>query len=93
MKVLNTLDAKVVYYDSQVIEEALAGFGQVTGLNATTIQDAIDILFRLVLPSLNLVGGSANTPDNQFLVLIDGGTPDTAEFIQDVDGGSPSSVY
>jgi hypothetical protein len=93
MKVLNTLDAKVVYYDSQVIEEALSGFGSVTGLNATTIQDAIDILFRLVLPSLNFVGGSANTPENQFLVLIDGGKPNTTEFIQDIDGGSPSSAY
>jgi hypothetical protein len=92
MKVLNTLDAKVVYYDSQVIEQALAGFGAITGLNATTIQDAIDILFRLVLPTLNLVGGSANTLENQFLVLIDGGQPDTTEFLQDIDGGSPNSV-
>lgn len=89
MKVLNNLQANVVYYDSGVLEEALQGFGSLTGLNASTIQEAIDILFRIVLPSINFVGGEPTTQSSDYIAFIDGGSPSTNEFIDILDGGTP----
>lgn len=92
MKVLNRLEADVVYYNPDILQNALQGLG-LTGLNAETIQQAVDILFQLILPLIpNLVGGSPNTANDQFFILLDGGTPSSTEPEQTIDGGSPSST-
>jgi hypothetical protein len=93
MKVLNNLEANVVYYDSEILQEALQGIGSLTGLNASTIQEAIDVLFRLVLPMINFVGGAPATTNDQYLVFIDGGSPSTSEFIEELDGGTPDPTF
>jgi hypothetical protein len=78
MKILNRLIADVVYNNAN------------TGLNAETLQEAIDRLYELVLPLLNFDGGSPETLDSQFILNLDGGDPAT-EFEQNIDGGTPSS--
>jgi hypothetical protein len=79
MKILNRLIADVVYNNAN------------TGLNAETLQQAIDRLYELVLPLLNNIGGgSPETLDSQFILNLDGGDPAT-EFEQNIDGGNPSS--
>lgn len=86
----NLVDAKVTYYDPQVIQDALEGYGNFTGINASTVQEAIDLLFQLVIPTLNLVGGSPDTANSEFFAIIDGGKPETESFNDDLDGGTPS---
>ena len=91
MKVLNRLQADVVYYDNEILQEAFQGATGLSGLNAETLQQAIDILFQLVLPLIpNLIGGAPTTENNQYFILLDGGTPSSGEPEQIIDGGSAS---
>lgn len=69
MKILNRVLAEIAYNNEN------------TGLNAQTLQEAIDALYQLVL-SLGAVdidrvidGGDPSTLENQLLGNIDGGTP------------------
>lgn len=86
----NLVDANVTYYDPQVIQDALEGYSNFTGLNASTVQEAIDLLFQIVLPTLNLIGGSPNTENSGFIAIVDGGKPSTENFNDILDGGLPS---
>jgi len=86
----NLVDANVTYYDPQVIQDALEGYGNFTGINGSTVQEAIDLLFQLVLPTLNLIGGAPDTQNSSFLAIVDGGKPSTENFNDSLDGGLPS---
>jgi hypothetical protein len=78
MKILNRLIADVVYDNTN------------TGLNAATLQEAVDTLYQLIFPLLNFDGGSPDTLESQFLLNIEGGDAET-EPTQTIDGGTPSS--
>lgn len=79
MKILNRLVAQIQYNNAN------------TGLNAETLQQAIDRLYELVLPLLtNIAGGSPETLESQFILNLEGGDPAT-ESEQNIDGGTPSS--
>jgi hypothetical protein len=78
MKILNRLIADVVYDNTN------------TGLNAETLQEAVDRLYQLIFPLLNFDGGSPDTLESQFLLNIEGGDAET-EPTQTIDGGTPSS--
>jgi hypothetical protein len=79
MRILNRLVAEIQYNNTN------------TGLNAETLQQAIDALYQLVLPLLtDISGGSPETLDSQFILNLEGGDPAT-EFEQNIDGGTPSS--
>jgi hypothetical protein len=78
MRILNRLIADVVYDNTN------------TGLNAATLQEAVDTLYQLIFPLLNFDGGSPDTLESQFLLNIEGGDAET-EPTQTIDGGTPSS--
>jgi len=78
MKILNKLIADVVYNNDT------------TGLNAETLQQAIDALYLLVLPLLGIDGGAPQTLESEFVANIDGGSP-SSQPVQTLDGGSVSS--
>jgi hypothetical protein len=78
MKILNKLFADVAYDNT------------LTNLNATTIQEAIDRLFQLMGTISFYDGGSPSSTDDDFVLLLDGGSPDS-QSAQIFDGGSPSN--
>lgn len=75
MKILNTLIADIAYNNAN------------TGLNAQTLQEAIDALYQLVLSSITIDGGTPQTLETEFIVMMDGGSP-TTQATQTIDGGS-----
>jgi hypothetical protein len=81
---LNTLDAvnsQDIPYDNSI-----------SGLNASTVKEAIDRLFEILQPiafAEGYDGGSPETTQQEFLVILDGGEPDS-EPTQTIDGGDPS---
>jgi hypothetical protein len=76
MRILNRLIADIAYNNES------------TGLNAQTLQEAIDALYQLVLSSISLIdGGTPQTLETEFTVLMDGGSP-TTQATQTIDGGS-----
>jgi hypothetical protein len=78
MKILNKLFADVAYDNT------------LTNLNATTIQEAIDRLFQLMETISFYDGGSPSSTNDDFVLLLDGGSPDS-QSSQTFDGGSPSN--
>jgi hypothetical protein len=66
MKILNKLLAEIIYDNS------------VSGLDASTVQEAIDKLYALLLAQ-----------EQQFFGTLDGGAPDSEQSVF-VDGGEPS---
>jgi hypothetical protein len=76
MKILNKLIADIAYKNEN------------TGLNAQTLQEAIDALYFLLLPNLyTAIDGGA--PDSTFTSFINGGGPSDTQ-LQTIDGGDPA---
>lgn len=84
MKILNTLIADIAYNNAN------------TGLNAQTLQEAIDALYQLftaevIVPDVDIDGGTPQTLDIQFTSNVDGGSP-SIEPTTNIDGGTPSLI-
>jgi hypothetical protein len=63
-----------------------------SGLNASTVKEAIDRLFEILQPiafAQGYEGGEPSTQEQEFLAILDGGSPDS-EPTQTIDGGDPS---